>query len=83
MLSLEFLGLTRHYRQDLFVVPKKCLEFCDSLREFLVLVFNALSFQGCQATELHLQDGLGLLFIQVVALHQGLTRSIDIVRVAD
>ena len=55
----------------------------DLLLDLLVLVFDLLAFEGGQAAQLHIQDGLGLEIGQLEALHQAFFGRIGIRRFTD
>ena len=56
--------------QDLLGVGQQVFQVGDLQLDLFVFVLDLLAFQGCQAAQLHVQDGLGLQFAQLEALHQ-------------
>ena len=58
-------------------------EVFDHHLQILVFLFDLFAFQGRQAAQGHIQDGLGLDFAQPVFFYQASTRGIDIRRLAD
>src|SRR5690606_6815291 len=62
--------------EDLLRIRKQALEVLDFLEDFLVLVLDLLALESSQASETHVQDGLGLRVGQLEARHQVLLRRV-------
>ena len=67
---LELAGLLLDFVKNLARVCQQGLQVADGLQQFLVLVQQPLPFQGGQAAQLHVQDGLGLDLAKVELGHQ-------------
>ncbi len=75
-LGADDLALHGGRRQDVLVLG-------DALLELGRLVLDLLALEGGEAAELHLEDGVGLQFVDVEQLHQPAARDLDRLRAAD
>ena len=70
VLALHFAGFPLDFGADFLGVLQQVFQPGDGGQEVIVFFVQLLPFQGGQAAQLHIQDGLGLDFRQVELLHQ-------------
>ena len=82
-LLLERARLLLDLQVHLVGVSQKVFQLADGLLDLAVLVLDLLAFEGGQAPQLHVEDGLGLLLVKGEPVHQARPGRLDVRGVAD
>ena len=80
---LERAGFLLDLQIDLVGVSEQVFQSCDRFLNLSVLGLDLLSFEGGEASELHVQDRLGLLLVEIERGHEAVARGFYVRGAAD